>query len=427
MKVSICAISGFALATIALGPAPERTVSTSRQFIVYGTDTMLRGAISHLGEETKANLLKLLQRSDAWETPIVINLQFPQANLPEIPPAALRFSQTGAGLKLQLDLTVAANFNGAAVERELLRALLLEMIYRKQPKIAPGTAYVEPPDWLLDGALAMTPGRDPQPFIDALEPATVANKVTPLSDFLRQQPALLDSPGRALYRSYSLVFVKWLVDSNEGRSRLAGYIDNLHRASPDPMANLRVHFPALDEDAVEKSWPARVAQFSATQGYQLLTFAETERRLGQLLTEKVNPAPSSTPRPLENLAQGRISSREAQKLKQLNQDLLVLSLRAHPIFRPTVNEYERIASRLAGGKTSGIKERLAQLGRMRARIVTRMNKVDDYMNWFEATQARTKSGAFAEYLSAAEAKNDRLRRHDAISIYMDALAEEFQD
>ncbi|MEY2529964.1 MAG: hypothetical protein QOI96_49, partial [Verrucomicrobiota bacterium] len=66
MKLSVCAIGGFALATIALGQAPERTVSASRQFIVYGVDTTLRGAISHLAEETKANLLKLLHRSDAW-------------------------------------------------------------------------------------------------------------------------------------------------------------------------------------------------------------------------------------------------------------------------------------------------------------------------------------------------------------------------
>jgi hypothetical protein len=56
-----------------------------------------------------------------------------------------------------------------------------------------------------------------------------------------------------------------------------------------------------------------------------------------------------------------------------------------------------------------------------------MNKIDDYMNWFEATQARTKSGAFAEYLGAAKEKNDAPRRYDAISIYMDALAGQFQD
>jgi hypothetical protein len=56
-----------------------------------------------------------------------------------------------------------------------------------------------------------------------------------------------------------------------------------------------------------------------------------------------------------------------------------------------------------------------------------MSKIDNYLNWFEATQAQTKSGAFADYLKAAEHQPDGApHRHDAISVYLDALAEEFQ-
>ena len=104
----------------------ERSVSTSRQFIIYGANVPLRGAVSDLAEQTKINLLGALQQRDQWKTPIVINLQFPQANVPEIPPAALYFSQTGAGLKLQLDL-VTSDANAPAIQRELLRAILLEL------------------------------------------------------------------------------------------------------------------------------------------------------------------------------------------------------------------------------------------------------------------------------------------------------------
>src|SRR5437762_14078629 len=118
---------------------PARSVSPSRQFIIYAPGTALRGAVSELAEQTKSNLLALLRQPDRWKTPIVINLQPEQANLPEIPPAELRFSQTGFGVKLQLDLTIAQNLDASLMERELLRAVLLEMIYRKQPDIAPGT------------------------------------------------------------------------------------------------------------------------------------------------------------------------------------------------------------------------------------------------------------------------------------------------
>ena len=186
-RCATCAASAFLAVTLVSGAAPERTVSTSRQFIVYGADVSLRGAISRRAEETKANLLSLLRRPDSWKTPIVINLQFPRANLPEVPPAALHFSQTGFGLKLQLDLIIAPNFNSAATEREWLRAILLEMIYRDRGDIAAGTAYVDPPDWLLDGVLAHAADRDSKPLAEALEPLVGIDKIMPLSEFLRPE------------------------------------------------------------------------------------------------------------------------------------------------------------------------------------------------------------------------------------------------
>jgi hypothetical protein len=258
-----CAASVFLAATLVSGAPPERTVSSSRQFILYGADLSLRGAISHLAEETKTNLLSLLRRPDSWKTPIVINLQFPQANLPEIPPAALRFSQTGSGLKLQLDLTIASNFNRAATQRELLRAILLEMIYRDQPDIAAGQTYVDPPDWLLDGALAYAMDRDLKLLAEALEPLAATDKIMPLSEFLRpRKNSELDSPAHTLYRAYSATLVKWLVEESEGQSRLGFYIDHLSRSSAEPMASLKAHFAALNDPAVEQIWKSRVMPFA---------------------------------------------------------------------------------------------------------------------------------------------------------------------
>ena len=164
------AIVLFAVTNLRLiyGAQPEHSTSPSRQFVIYGADAKVRGAISGLAEQTKTNLLGLLRQRDEWETPVVVNLQLQQANVPEVPPSDLRFSQTGFGIKLQLDLTVSRNADVSLVERELLRAILLEMVYRKQPHITTGTVLVEPPDWLIDGALALSPGRDRAALIEAV-------------------------------------------------------------------------------------------------------------------------------------------------------------------------------------------------------------------------------------------------------------------
>src|SRR5438105_15330335 len=103
-----CSIVGLPAAT-----PIERSLSPSGQFVIYGGDATWRGAVSALAERTKANLLAILQRRDQWTTAAVINLQSRAPNLPEIPSAALRFSQTGSSLKLQLDLATSRELNSA--------------------------------------------------------------------------------------------------------------------------------------------------------------------------------------------------------------------------------------------------------------------------------------------------------------------------
>ena len=402
--------------------SPERTVSPSQEFIIYGANASLRGGLSELAEQTKANLLALLQQRDRWTTPIVVNLQLQQANLPEIPPAELRFSQTGSGLKLQLDLTIAQNLDASVIERELLRAILLEIIYRKQPDIAPGTVFVEPPDWLLDGVLALTPGRDRGPLVEAL---SLSDKATSLEKFLRQRTGLLDSAGRMLYRAYSLTLVQFLIDGSDGRSQLTRYIGSLSHASNDPLADLKAQFPSLASNA-EKTWQSAISRASGARSYQLLTFAESERRLDELLHSKASETGKSVD--LSALARQNASAPDKVALNQLSQALLLLIGQANPVLRPVAREYQEIATRLARGKRRGITKRLARLEITRQRLAARMSDIDDYMNWFEATQMESGSGVFADYLRAAQRPQaSESRRRDPLSVYLDALEDRLED
>lgn len=404
------------------GAPPARSVSPSQQFIIYGADATLRGAVSDLAEQTKVNLLALLRQPDRWKTAVIINLQPQQANLPEIPPAELRFSQTGFGLKLQLDLTIAQDLDGSLVKRELLRAILLEMIYRKEPDIAPDTVFVEPPDWLLDGVLALTPGRDRGPLIEAL---SVSDKRISLEEFLRQRPWVLDSAGRMLYRAYSLALVQLLIDEPDGHVRLARYIGNLSHASNDLLVDLKGQFPSLARDA-EKNWQLGVTRLSGAQRYQLLTFAESERGLDELLRVKIPNTDKLLD--LSGLARQKASAAEKVALNQLSHNLLLFAGQANPVMRPIAREYQQIAALLARGKRSRVTRRLARLQATRERLVARMSDLDDYMNWFEATQMKNLSGVFSDYLRTADqSQAPEPRRRDLLSVYLDALADQLED
>lgn len=408
-------------------PATERSVSSSRQFIVYGPDGKLRRAICDVAERSKRDVLRLLGARDEWKTPVIIRARAPQANLPDAPIAQLHVSQTGVGLKFQLEFCVTADIGIPEVERELLRAIFLEMMYRLQPDIPVGTPYAEPPDWLLEGTSARSAELD-SAFIARTLATALAGEMLALEEFLHQKRALLDSPSQALHRAYSAALASMLVESPEGRIRLMRFVGDLAHAPNDPLADLMAHFPGIGESAeqVEKTWRSRVTRLAGSERYRLLSCEETERQLAELLRIKVSSASQTAVYALEEFPQFLRYPAAAADLKRLTRQLLLLSTRANPFYRPIVGEYQEIAALLLRGRTRRISQRLAETRAMREHLNRQMNAIADYLNWFEATQARTSSGVFRGYLRAAElASEPEPRRRDPISVYLDALEAQF--
>ncbi|CAN5200166.1 hypothetical protein BH20VER2_BH20VER2_02640 [soil metagenome] len=425
-----CAVVVLIGAPFATAAPPERTVSTSRQFIVHGPEVRLRGAICDIGERTKRHALALLQDRDGWATPILVRAQLPQANRPELPRAHLHISQTGFGLKLQLELLIDGELNAAAIERELLRAVFLEMIYRHEPNTPAGVVVVEPPDWLLDGTLALA-GEDTATIAEALATVSLSGQVLPVPKFLRQRPGLLDSPSRTLYRAYSAALVALLRDSPDGRVRLRRFLASLPHAPNDSFAHLQEHFPILHGEAeqIQEAWIASVAQVARRERFRLLSCGETERQLSELLRVGLRkPGQVAVVYTLEEYPKFVDRAEAAAALQLLTHQLLLFSARSHPLYRPVLTEYQEIVAQLVRRRTRRLDQRLAEIRGTREHIVRRMDAIDDYLNWFEATQSRTASGAFSEYMRAAELAQERqTRRRDPISVYLDALESQFRN
>ena len=426
------AVTSFiiALATVVAAAPPEQSISTSRQFIVYGTEVAVRGAICDLAERTKRDLLDLLGQRDAWATPIVINAQYPQANLPELPRLAVNLSQTGFGLKLQLDVTIDAEISRPGVRRELLRALLLEMIYRGESNVPAGTSYVSPPDWLLDGVPAQQSNMSLDRVSNLLAMPVAARTVMPLEKFLHQRPELLEGTGRLLYRAYSIALVDLLSRVPEGRARLGRFIADLHSASNDPMEGLHKHFPGLFDsgESAEKVWERQIARLATDQPHQLLNSAATERVLNDALRFKFSERGVEKTYQLAEFTKFLKHPSAKAVLALLAQDLSQLAIRANPIYRPIISEYAKVTALLARGKTKGLATRLERLRDTRQAVATQMREIDDYLNWFEATRLTGPSGAFADYMKAAESAARRQQtRRDPISVYLDALETQFEN
>ena len=75
---------------------------------------------------------------------------------------------------------------------------------------------------------------------------------------------------------------------------------------------------------------------------------------------------------------------------------------------------------LPAGSAGELPKRLARLELTRQQLAARMTEIDDYMNWFEATQMNSGSGNFTGYLedggSIASFPGSRRRRDPALSL-----------
>jgi len=398
----------------------ERSTSTSRQFLVYGADVRVRGIICDLAEHTKFDLLRLLVLRDNWQTPLIINLDYPRANVPDAPLVRLDVSQLGYGLKLQLNLLLTREMKGVSVQRELLRAILIELMYRDRGSLAASMPYVTPPDWLVEGMLALQPERDSDNDAELLRSIVASKRISPLENIVKQRRAQLDAPSRQLYGAYARALVQLLLDVPGGRFKVAQFITDLPNAPNDAVADLQAHFPETLGQAPGKWWALSVAQLSAMDRYETLSTEDTVAQLDRVLRFSI-PAPDGRVRDYSLGDYKTLSKLPASRavLQRVSQQLLLLGVRAHPSYRAIVQEDYELAQMLARGKTDWVPERLERVASDRAQIERQRPAVDDYINWFEATHSKTPSGAFSEILESADEASPR--RHDPISIYLDSL------
>jgi hypothetical protein len=412
--------------SIAVPAAPlERSVSPSRQFIIFGGNRMLRSVVSDAAETLKSKVLTLLEVRDQWSVPILLNLQPSLANVPELPVVALNFSQTGAGLKIQLDLLIDRDFQPAILQRAVLRALLLEMSYRTLPSLPAGAPYVAPPDWLVDGILTLD-NETPEIF-EGLESA--ASHPPTLKSLVAQNAGSLDSQSRAFYRACATALVRLLLGHENGHTQLTHYITNLPRTSGDALLDLQAHFPWLGKEAevMEKFWTENIPRVAQERRFVLMTFAATSEQLDDCLRTKVaQDREKKNPLTLEQTVRANRPNIDSKSTTELAQRLAILASRAHPLLRPVIADYQLAAEMVARKKKHGLVKRLAGSAALREKIAARMNEVDDFMNWYEATQAKTASGVFRDYLHAADSSEEIPRRHDAISVYLDAVETELE-
>lgn len=421
-------------ATTALGwePVVRHTVSRSHQFIVYSNDEIARSRVAKYADNTKDALLKFLQLGDAWTQPIVIQLSPADAADPGRPPSGVRICNTEDGFNVQLDVVIGPDMRKARFPQQLIRALLLEYIYRGQPaQVRAGATYIEPPAWIIDGLANLLADPDPQTGSDLFRSLIASGKTPALSLFLTEKADNLDTPSRAMYAGCATSLVRLLAELPGGAVGLQNFLRHWPGPGADPEAELLKVFPALNSgnEGLEKWWALGLARLSAADRYQGLSLAETNQQLDLVLRFQVMISKSGEKREytLAQYAEFRKAPGAKAALAGVIERLIGLGAQANPLLREVIGMYQGLASALEHGKTGHLRQQLAVAEEYRRRINEHTAAIADYLNWYEVNEQKSASGSFDEYIRTAEAADKDAVRNDPISKYLDGFEQQLSE
>jgi hypothetical protein len=406
----------------------QRSVSQSKQFIVFSSDLRLRQRVASYADALTGDVDQLLGGLGVWRTPIVITLD-PASALERDPPAVLRLVDTPAGQKIEINVKIGNDPSAVNMQKLILRALLLEYSYRGV-RIAGGAEYVEAPWWVVEGLLEMERRHAQGIDTDLFRRLVETNHLPSIENFLQEKPEAIGPTALAVDGALAMGLLQMFIEQPDGHANLARLVRHWPQCDGDAMGLLAKEFPALarNPQTLQKWWTVNLARFAAVDRYRGLTVEETDKALAPLLQiellvnkdgdKKTFAVSEYAHFPKSAANRGALSSRHAQ--------ILELSTRANALMSSVVADYEQIFALLARGKIHGLGERLKKVEEYRAFVLHRTSEIADYLNWFEATQMKSRSGEFDAYLKTADEVSEQDRRQkNAISRYLDEIEQDF--
>ena len=449
---------------------PEAEWGEDRQIRVFAENPLARvmfdSFANELRDDFREEVLRYRPESkidrDSWAIPIAVELWGDTVDvfLGDDVRTAIEIRPDNR-LRINVSVKLHDGFEEKSVRIELLRSLILDHIlapYASHPEVIENRAMIAP-EWMVHGfdqLIEHKRGGRPSAFYEGVVKS--GQMLKPDTLFSLTDPEELDPVSYTIFRTSAAAMVGALLDQPNGDLGLRNLLADLGAAGQSAMAPLlRQHFPAFREieQGLEKWWVLQIATLGQHQSFEFMSREKTEQWLSEALmvrfeaeeTEDVEESKAKgglfklfrkapTAPELVGAFEGSIDQYSEfigrpgteERLIQCLRQLQVLKRSGFPLYRPLFDRYEIVIERLGRRKFDGADSELAALAEMRGQIRNTLIQAEDYLNYFEATQAPRRSEAFDDYLKLRKEleSNPMPRRHDRISQYLDALELEFR-
>jgi len=439
----------------------KRSVSSSKQFVVYADGLPIRGEFCVFSEGVKSELLGLLGAGaddSAWTSPVVIRVETGDGN-GTVPrgrsiSTVIRPYDFGGWL-LQLDVFLGADFSREELEEEIVRLLLAERILadarmdvvtKRQTRILP--------DWLHYGIVGVIRYRRTGRPSDTFQAIWKAGVPLNIDEVLDGDYRSMDALSKKMFEASSTGLVYALHRQRQGRLAMRTMVGNLGRLDIDQREIVGRHYPNLakSRDSIDKWWTLEMAALAEGSAFEMLDAQQTETRLKETLdihyreAEDVKstlfrphsealkkPVLPSGPRErititLRQLEQIKKHPERELILVRKTEELLSLSLRAFPLYQPVIQGYVDLIAKASQGKGErDLEQRLLDLESRRNEILLIVSRADHLLDFYEATETTHLSSDFEDYLQVMESfQQPAPPRPDPISRYLDRMEREWQ-
>lgn len=404
-----------------------RVISKSGQFAVTAPDSLLAGAVATKADEIRSELIRLLALPKSFKHKIRITLTG-RADSPSVSqPIRTRINVIPGELSYEIRIHLGGGINLEKLHTVIISMLLYERSLRNvTPEAFPDEVTLPP--WLLAGidqaVLWNTEKIDRNVYSSLFKRAELFNAEQILG---YKTPETLDASSRLVYNTSCGVLIMSLINQKGGKEALLSLLDQAVLGEGDLREIIERNFQSfrLNDAALHKWWALQLAQLSIPKVTESLSPAETEKRLVDALLFIHYDETSHAPIPISlddvELAVS-LPDWQAQSRRVLDQ-LVHLSIRCFPGYRPIITEYCRMIAALQNGMPAeNAIQMVAPLIELREAYIAATLRARDYLDWFEITHLGNKSGSFDAFLDTMKIlRSEPEYTRTAISDYLNDI------
>lgn len=402
-----------------------------QNIIVKGNNAKLRMAISSIATKMSDELSALLGEKSMPKAarPVTVSM-YEHGDAAKNLQVRPTVSTIDGAIVISLLVDTRGTIDRSVLAHGLIDVLLYERGLRGKQVLA-DDEQVNVPAWLSHGLIEAMVWKKDNTRRRVYEYLLEHPDVFPLEQLMQvsgRDFRTMDTTKQEFFRAASCALVLAMLMQDGGEAGMKGVLEEVVLFEGDMSELLRKHFPSMNtgRNALKKLWSLQIAQMATPKVVETMTITETDQKLAKALFLTLYDADGEGELiPLQDLAKLTDKSQADRVLaiNNLQAELVQLSYRCYPLYRPLLLEYGRVLEDLTQGKMDDLAVRLENLRNERTQMIIADERCRDYLDWYQISRATTVTGDFSGYMRLKErlATEREQRKDKVLDVYMDKM------